>query len=228
MPLCSNSGQASFALKGCDMHSLFRPSLLSYVGTLTGIGFALSIAPAYAQGLNDQSVNVTFRSPGLSTIVTDVGTQNVAKSGTTFLQNNGTSPFMQIGVTTTQIVVKPTPNNYADIFGNSDFIGYVVSEVGPSPVAITGVTIDPSTSVSSFMAGNETFGANRVTFDANDVFINLEGLQLSSTSNVTLDLITAAAPAAVPEASTTVSFGLLLALGVGGAVVAARRKKAAV
>ncbi len=35
-------------------------------------------------------------------------------------------------------------------------------------------------------------------------------------------------PAAVPEASTTVSFGLLFALGVGGAVVAARKKKMAV
>lgn len=35
-----------------------------------------------------------------------------------------------------------------------------------------------------------------------------------------------AAPPAVPEASTTVSFGLLLALGMGGVVVAARRKKA--
>ena len=32
-------------------------------------------------------------------------------------------------------------------------------------------------------------------------------------------------PAPVPEASTTVSFGLLLALGLGGAVVAAKRKK---
>lgn len=35
-------------------------------------------------------------------------------------------------------------------------------------------------------------------------------------------------PAAVPEASTTVSFGLLLALGLGGTVVAARKKKAAI
>jgi len=31
--------------------------------------------------------------------------------------------------------------------------------------------------------------------------------------------------APVPEASTTVSFGLLLALGLGGLVIAARRKK---
>ena len=34
-------------------------------------------------------------------------------------------------------------------------------------------------------------------------------------------------PAAVPEASTTASFGLLLALGLGGLIVAAKRKKAA-
>ena len=33
-------------------------------------------------------------------------------------------------------------------------------------------------------------------------------------------------PAAVPEASTTVSLGLLLSLGLGGMVVAAKRRKA--
>jgi len=38
-------------------------------------------------------------------------------------------------------------------------------------------------------------------------------------------LLTPNAPAAVPEASTTVSFGLLLVLGLGGAVIAAKRKK---
>ena len=37
---------------------------------------------------------------------------------------------------------------------------------------------------------------------------------------------TGSPPAAVPEASTTVSFGLLLALGVGGVVIATRKKKA--
>ena len=34
-------------------------------------------------------------------------------------------------------------------------------------------------------------------------------------------------PAAVPEASTTVSFGLLLALGLGGSVLAAKKRKTA-
>ncbi len=40
-------------------------------------------------------------------------------------------------------------------------------------------------------------------------------------------IVSATPPAAVPEASTTVSFGLLLALGLGGVVVAACKKKAA-
>lgn len=39
---------------------------------------------------------------------------------------------------------------------------------------------------------------------------------------------TGSPPAAVPEASTTVSFGLLLALGMGGVVIAAKRRKVAV
>ena len=38
--------------------------------------------------------------------------------------------------------------------------------------------------------------------------------------------VTVLAPAAVPEASTTASFGLLMALGLGGLVVARRRKPA--
>lgn len=42
------------------------------------------------------------------------------------------------------------------------------------------------------------------------------------TGSITLNV-----PAAVPEASTTVSFGLLLMLGLGGMAVAAKRKKSA-
>jgi len=45
-------------------------------------------------------------------------------------------------------------------------------------------------------------------------FIPIDGFQIVS-----------ATPAAVPEASTTISFGLLLALGLGA--VAVRKKKAA-
>ena len=50
---------------------------------------------------------------------------------------------------------------------------------------------------------------------------------VNDTADKQLDLQVVTAGSPVPEASTTVSFGLLLALGLGGAVVAARRKKSA-
>ena len=50
---------------------------------------------------------------------------------------------------------------------------------------------------------------------------------INDTANNSLDLqVLKVGTPAVPEASTTVSFGLLLALGLGGAVVAKRKKKA--
>lgn len=49
----------------------------------------------------------------------------------------------------------------------------------------------------------------------------------SSFGSYEIDLTGTSAPAAVPEASTTVSFGVLLVLGMGGLVIAARKKNAA-
>lgn len=56
--------------------------------------------------------------------------------------------------------------------------------------------------------------------------IGLGQFALVSGSNVT-DVTIAALPAAVPEASTTVSLGLLMALGLGALVVTRRRAAAA-
>ena len=69
----------------------------------------------------------------------------------------------------------------------------------------SGFTLTDATSISDtgFITGHAT---------------NSAGLQYAF-------LLTPNAPAAVPEASTTVSFGLLLVLGLGGAVIAAKRKK---
>ncbi len=52
----------------------------------------------------------------------------------------------------------------------------------------------------------------------------LGAITISSSSNDTFTAL--ASPPAVPEASTTVSLGLLLALGIGGLAVAGKRKKA--
>ena len=64
-----------------------------------------------------------------------------------------------------------------------------------------------------------TYGINGTLADGESFNTKLDGL---GTINFNLPV-----PAAVPEASTTVSFGLLLTLGLGGVVIAARKKKAA-
>ena len=60
--------------------------------------------------------------------------------------------------------------------------------------------------------------------NAGDVFQIYTNSGLNGSESLHLTSFT---PAAVPEASTTVSFGLLLALGLGGVVIAAKKKKAA-
>ena len=61
-----------------------------------------------------------------------------------------------------------------------------------------------------------TLTANRTTGDTSSTtFIPIDGFQIVAT------------PAAVPEASTTISFGLLLALGLGGFAVARKKSAAA-
>ena len=57
----------------------------------------------------------------------------------------------------------------------------------------------------------------------NGVYLSASKLDLAGLTDIGWKL---AAPAAVPEASTTVSFGLLLAFGMGSLVIARKRKSA--
>ena len=61
----------------------------------------------------------------------------------------------------------------------------------------------------------------------NGTFTILGGVDGNATDNVaTEDFSVTVLPAAVPEASPTVSLGVLLALGLGGLIVSAKRRKA--
>jgi hypothetical protein len=72
------------------------------------------------------------------------------------------------------------------------------------------VTLDPSAAPGTYFGTFEVQGGPTV---------NDQGVVASEDFSVTVE------PPAVPEASTTVSLGLLLALGLGGVVVSARRRK---
>jgi hypothetical protein len=72
------------------------------------------------------------------------------------------------------------------------------------------ITLDPTALPGTY------FGTFTITGGAND---------MSQNPVATEDFSVTVPTPAVPEASTTVSFGLLLALGAGSAVVSARRRK---
>jgi hypothetical protein len=182
---------------------------------LATLGLAAA-RPAAAQGFTGQSVQVTQRFPDMTTVVEDDGTRTVTPTGATFTDTSGITTV----VTPTQIQFSLGPSFSALDFSTSEsFNGFVVSETGSSPTAITGFSIDPATNVTGF-------DRSQVTLDSTDIFANFRNLTFQPGQNVTLDLTFS--PSAVPEASTTISFGLLLALGLGALVVAAKRKKASI
>jgi hypothetical protein len=98
--------------------------------------------------------------------------------------------------------------------GNSTTVtvGNVYSQTFQIPVAEKFTTFTEDFTVSSATSGFLTFAENHNT-PAGDY---LDNVSLTQTS-----------PAAVPEASTTVSLGLLLMLGLGGMAIAAKRKQSA-
>lgn len=66
-------------------------------------------------------------------------------------------------------------------------------------------------------------GATNNPYPFGEAYANT-GYQANPTIDYAFQTFSGSAP--VPEASTTVSFGLLLALGLGGVVIAARKRKA--
>ncbi len=172
---------------------------------------ALTHAPAHAQSLNGQPVNVKFFFPNQTTLFNDEGTQTVTPAGAAFTEITGNATQT---VTPGQITF--TFNTSAS-FNPAVFNGFQITETGGSPVTITGVSLDPSSNLTGF-------DASRISFDAKDVFANFQSLSFTPSSKVTLDL--SFAPAAVPEPAPALTFAVA-ALGLGGLmVVAARRKKA--
>ena len=89
-------------------------------------------------------------------------------------------------------------------YGNGVFNGWVLNEV--SGYAITGVSLNRSSTFPGLTAG-------RVSFSANQITVNLKGLEVPSISTINLDVTT------VPEPTT------LALAGLGAAAVMLRKRK---
>ena len=134
------------------------------------------------------------------------------------VQGNGTLNFYGGSVTNAQNLGMAAENGTINIYGGT-FSGNGIDLL---PFATT-ATITLYGTFSQY--GQVTGSSGTITGS----LVDGGGLQTFSYSSETVDraevfLVQATSP--VPEASSFVSFGLLLALGLGGMVIATRRKKA--
>lgn len=176
-------------------------------------GFALTAFTAKAD-LIGQPVEVYYDYPTIGSVFATLGTGTVTAGGITLGNPPMSSPTSDYTVFGAQIVLENVFNETLN-YGSATFNGYVLTETGGSPAAITGVSIDRTTNVSGFTSSD-------VSFDSTDVYLNMQGLQPAPTQEVVLDL-NFGSISSVPEPGTV---GLLYA-GLALAVLhkAARRTR---
>ena len=131
----------------------------------------------------------------------------------------GSDPFNgSTFLTTTQheaLSVTLTPETTA-------FGAYFSNRASPDGSTITALVngqsftfAEPDAGTSAFAGFTSSLPLTSLIFSGGSLGVTLDNVSVGSGT-----------PAAVPEASTTVSFGLLLALGLGSVVMAARKKRA--
>jgi hypothetical protein len=161
---------------------------------------------ARAQGLNGQTVEVTFDGPTAGTVITDVGSEVVTPAG--FFANYNTDVVTEVLPDEIILAVnrtKPIPSGA--------FEGLVFTETGGSPATVLSATL-AQTSIAGLTTGD-------ITHTGDSVFVNLQGLILRPDHNAIIDLTTRSA---APEPGSAA----LIGLGLPALVSVLRRRRVAV
>ena len=169
-------------------------------------------APAVAGPLDDATVRTQYLFPDQSSVYQDFGDTTV--SGDTLLASGlGSVSGVDLHATGSNLTVNFN-NGYDTSWNGTDFNGFVVFDDTNSAGAITSVSINGITN----MAG---FDMSRVSFDADHVFVNWEGLSFGQGTVVSLDLN---GGGGVPEPA---SWAMMLGgFGMVGGAMRSRRKTA--
>lgn len=159
-------------------------------------GLLLASASAHAALLNGQTVQETWV---YADLLSNIGSDTaVAGAGVEF------SNFLSDGVTS--IDFSDTNIRFGFLynggsFSTASFNGFETFDLNSTIPDFTSVSINAATN----MAGLD---ASRISFDANHIWVNFQGLSFGTSTVVSLDINTAAS--AVPEPSTLA----LLSLGM--------------
>lgn len=211
----------SITLRKNIMHSSGKNLALTLTG-LCVLGLA-TVRPAAAQNLVYTLSGVTFNDGATATGYFDF--------------NPITQTFGSYDIATTEgvsdtltgahyIPFSPNPTGYPDCAFDASFTFQSASGLGFSPYNALGLlTYQSVTGVGAFLLNPGTAGPNGSFDNSGEAVVKGSILaDFGSRAIVTGSLIVT--PAAVPEDSTTVSFSLLLALGLGSILVSAKKKKA--
>ncbi len=189
----------------------FLPSALALAGTLA---LGLAVAPAHAQLV----ITPTPTGPFSQSI-----TQGGFTSYSVTLQNTFSSAYYFLG-DNTDFTFAPGPTEFAPA---SSMQTVVLDDAPFANLFLSGASLGAGQS-QTFTLFNVAAGTAATT-GTYQGFFTIQGNTDPSgtpTDGPTLNFQTIVTPnaAPVPEASTLVSLGLMLALGLGGTVVAARKK----
>ncbi len=165
------------------------------------VALPLCLTPLQASGLTGDTVDVSHLFPNQGTLNSDMGTQVVPTGDFNYVD------IYNVVVTDGTITYN---SDYGSSWTSATFNGFVVTDETNS--LITSVTVDGTTSYAGFSSSD-------VTFTANQVFVNLQGL--GTAGFIQLDV---QAGASTPEPATWLMFGTA---GIGLAVFRLRGSKSA-
>jgi PEP-CTERM motif len=150
-----------------------------------------------------QMVNVSYRFPDINTVFNGNSVDVLVGPGTEISGFPVGDPRTNIDLSDTNIFVT---YNSASTWTSTAFNGLRFFDVNGTIPALVSVTINAATN----MVGLD---ASRITFDADHIWVNWQGLAFNQQTIVSLDVN--ASPAAVPEPATFVLLGAgLVSLGL--------------